>query len=468
MYLVKLLQLFLTHFYKRYEYSSKKNGKIIVSKNFGELDILSHGISQSSTYLSLMWKVIFNKHVTVPYVRNVLILGLAGGNLLPIIKKKYPKAHIDAVEWDEIMVNIYNRFFKKKISCKIFVENAFDYLKRCNTIYDIIIIDIFTGGHVDSNAEKDLFIVNLKKLLSRHGVILFNAYDRPEIIKLYLEEFIILKKITYKLNIMYILHHKNFNDGFIPFLTNKEYLVNESSNMLLKQREGYSMEWYIGRLRVVKYIGNTPPDIIKKGLTLAIWQPIDNSINKTWGLIPIKKNNITGYTFIDNKFENYFTKQTQRYLKKYFDKSYYIEEVSSEEFLYWYKIISKNKNAYKLFESVIPKKIIRHKKNVHLILIKMNKTATVLGGFAYLDIPSIKTSMMITSYVKKNEDYTAGIGMVYYWFKYCLENKLVYADFDTFYAKGDPKQWIGFSNFKANFGTRMVIYKPIQIKFIYN
>ncbi len=132
---------------------SDKNGEIKINRWFGRYDVESGNCFQSGPYVTNMWKKMIN---LIPlddadfHPKHILMLGLGGGGGIEILKKKYPKANIVAIEHDSVMVDIAKRiiFKKMKYSPEIFTEDAklaLEKLIKSKRNFDIVLVDIYNG-----------------------------------------------------------------------------------------------------------------------------------------------------------------------------------------------------------------------------------------------------------------------------------------------------------------------------------
>lgn len=144
------------------------NGKkILNSKNanysYGPLEkVLDHGLSLSKAEKS----------------SEILVLGLGGGNVLELLRKKFKyTGKITAVEIDPAVVKIaltefnINQFEPLELVC----EDALEYVQRSSAQYGLIIIDIFIDIHVPLHFFSPAFWNNITILLQDKGEVIFNA-----------------------------------------------------------------------------------------------------------------------------------------------------------------------------------------------------------------------------------------------------------------------------------------------------
>ncbi|MBI4991254.1 methyltransferase domain-containing protein [Candidatus Gottesmanbacteria bacterium] len=157
-------------------YHSKINGEIKVVESFGRRAIYVDGAPQSGAEIWPMWeKIIKNLELKI---KNCLILGVGGGDVIKIIRKYYPEAVITGVEIDPIMIDIARKYFNIKSSdkLKIIHADAFAWIKLEKKKFDLIIFDLYLGKFNPPNARTISFLDDLKKLSNDRGFILYNAH----------------------------------------------------------------------------------------------------------------------------------------------------------------------------------------------------------------------------------------------------------------------------------------------------
>lgn len=101
-------------FFSYKKYHSPKNGTIVVSRFFSETpSIFVDKCLQSGNYIINMWKNSLSFLPDTYAPKNILMLGLGGGNVISPLKEKYPLASIAVIEWDEVMVQTpYQNIYK--------------------------------------------------------------------------------------------------------------------------------------------------------------------------------------------------------------------------------------------------------------------------------------------------------------------------------------------------------------------
>jgi spermidine synthase len=111
-------------------------------------------------------------------MRHVLVLGVAGGSVIKTLVEeiKY-KGKITGVEIDAEIIKIANTYFKLNEikNLKIVIDDAFDFVLKTQTKYDLIIIDIFQDTKMPNFLFETFFINRICFLLNTKGFILFNT-----------------------------------------------------------------------------------------------------------------------------------------------------------------------------------------------------------------------------------------------------------------------------------------------------
>ena len=109
---------------------------------------------------------------------NILLLGLGGGSIVEPLRKQFNcNGKITAVEIDPIIIDIAKTEFNVLNSdeLEIVCANALSFIKKNETKFGLIIVDIF----IDTKVPADFYLFDfwnaLGKILKPKGSILFNA-----------------------------------------------------------------------------------------------------------------------------------------------------------------------------------------------------------------------------------------------------------------------------------------------------
>lgn len=155
-------------------FSEKRNQKIdSISGIMSRIDLNRPfdllGIYTQAMMLSLLWK-------SSP--QKVYVIGFGGGRLSMVFHHYFPDVIIDNTEIDRNVVQLSKKFFgiDEDNRMKIYEEDGRDFLqKRQQSIYDIILIDCFSGAgdHPYRLSTKDFYEI-CKNHLASNGVVATN------------------------------------------------------------------------------------------------------------------------------------------------------------------------------------------------------------------------------------------------------------------------------------------------------
>ncbi len=162
------------------ERKSKYNGDLRVVKTFGMgTYIQAGGLTQSGGIVETIWKQTFRKITSSKItVNNCLILGLGGGTVAKLVRKKYKDAKITGIDIDSVMVSLGKKYLvlnKQKVKIVIGdVSNIPNLSNFPKQKFDLIIVDLYNGDTFPDKFEKEKFTLLVKSLLSMSGIAIFN------------------------------------------------------------------------------------------------------------------------------------------------------------------------------------------------------------------------------------------------------------------------------------------------------
>lgn len=169
------------------ERESKYNGHLKVIKTFGMgTYIQAGGLTQSGGIVESIWKSTL-KQIKTKDIDEILILGLGGGTLAKLLRKKYPIARIIGIEIDSIMIELGKKYLNLDeygIDIKILDVNK---LKIKDNSHDLIIVDMYQGDNFPKEFESDKFLNSLKNTLKENGTLVINRLyfgnKRPDTVR---------------------------------------------------------------------------------------------------------------------------------------------------------------------------------------------------------------------------------------------------------------------------------------------
>ena len=153
---------------------------IEVTYNNGELviDSLNTNYSYGSLQRILGKGLRFIGKEKIQKMNHILILGIAGGSVIKTLKNEFEYQNkITGVEIDPNIIDLANKYFQldEIQNLEIIITDAFEFVLRSSTQYDLVIIDIFQDTVMPSFLFEKYFIEKIEDLTAANGYILFNT-----------------------------------------------------------------------------------------------------------------------------------------------------------------------------------------------------------------------------------------------------------------------------------------------------
>ncbi len=116
--------------------------------------------------------------VALQNVQSVLLLGLGAGSVIATLREDFDyQQHITAVELDPVMLTICKEEFGivSNENLQLVQADAFEFLKKDQAAYDLIIIDLFVDTEVPEMVYSSDFFQLIHERLATNGQFIFNA-----------------------------------------------------------------------------------------------------------------------------------------------------------------------------------------------------------------------------------------------------------------------------------------------------
>ncbi len=116
--------------------------------------------------------------IPISLVNSILLLGMGGGSIIKSLREKYKcNAPVVAVEIDPIVIDIAHNEFDigKEKDLEIHCTDAWNFVEKCDSQFDLIIIDIFIDLVVPEKFYKPEFWEMIEKIVTQNGFVLFNT-----------------------------------------------------------------------------------------------------------------------------------------------------------------------------------------------------------------------------------------------------------------------------------------------------
>ena len=166
--------------------SSSFNKNIEVIESFGTRQLRVNGVVQTGTYTHLLFKNGLKKLIPwhIGPMEKILVFGIGGGDVFKQLLHTFPGAQVTGIDIDPEIVRISKKFFSlgnDKVQFAVSDAKKFPdiYLRR-DGLFDLVVVDIYIGNDVPDFVTSVQFLTSVKRLLSRHGSVMFNYFSSTD------------------------------------------------------------------------------------------------------------------------------------------------------------------------------------------------------------------------------------------------------------------------------------------------
>lgn len=107
--------------------------------------------------------------------RNALLLGVGGGTVISLLRRRFGPVPIIGVEIDpEVALLAETRFAVGGPTARIIVADAIEYVTGCVESFDYVAVDLFVGPVLVTRALGKPFLKALKNILEPGGTVVYN------------------------------------------------------------------------------------------------------------------------------------------------------------------------------------------------------------------------------------------------------------------------------------------------------
>ena len=112
----------------------------------------------------------------VPESRRVLVLGLGAGFIPGYFAQR--GAQVDVVEINAQTLPVAKAYFgyNPGKETKIYIEDARTFVRRCDSDYDVVLVDLFAGDGVPEHLLTKEFFDDVRRCLTNTGVFGMNSW----------------------------------------------------------------------------------------------------------------------------------------------------------------------------------------------------------------------------------------------------------------------------------------------------
>ncbi len=470
-------------FQSRKEYSSPKNGTIIVDKFLWYTSIIVNECLEAGTYLIDMWKDALKKLPTSYIPKNVLILGLGGGNTIRLLQRKYPDVHITVVEWDEVMIDIAKQLqlFSLTSRVKISHKDAQEALAVMGEKFDVIFVDLFTGPVPPPFLGEMSTVQNLQRLLKDNGYIFLNVYKHTHYLKTFAEHLATEKTWKFRLNHLGLFKAKGkgtqdwIPSDFQDIRQSKEYLKGLfQQGEIVGSAGSLGVRHAFGYVAVEYYTTDTEPKISPfKGLRLIIWDRVrSGSVPKKWHVM-LAGLSLSTVAISDLSAPEYWkewSSTARRYRLQWNEQeTYVIVPVDLETFTSYYMKLGRPANTRKAVMESLAYRMKVNKEVTELFALQEISTGRLYAGLAVINAKDVSQAYYLFGFFdKEHGPAQAGVWLMSEWFARLREKNIRFANFGPVWTPGQNKTWKGFTEFKLHFRPFLLTYQLPLFRFTFS
>ncbi len=473
-------------------FHSEKNGDILVRRFFGSVELVVGNCFQSGPYMEHLFRKLL-RAIPVSYApKRILLLGLGGGSAVREIARRFPKAHIVAMEYDPVMVEIARTEYLKPNELErteILVGDAKDQLATPQKPYDLILLDIFRGSSASPLLETPEFIQLLASRLCTDGYLAVNFYKQKESLSVFFERaFSPWKDVRYSLNRMVLYRHfgqgkigDRLPDGFLDKHQSRIFQTVEAMDDTKKEVIGedgsVGMRTDYGLFCVDTYVSATEP-VLQPCVRprYVIWRPTEHQKKvdgwKALWFDEAQDQRGVGIVTEENKqaYWKSWSPHAQRHREKWVKEDRYeIAPVTFEEFSNAFHASKKIEWLTRTgFLRVLKFRLDRHPDDVRLYGAREIASQELIAGLAVVQYPDIRQSFHTVSFLHDKAKHTSvGVGLIHHWYERGIEEGIRSFNFGLVWRKGNPRAWKGYSAFKKQFDLHLVLYPKALWKFFW-
>lgn len=465
-------------FVKEDKFESKKNGQFTLRRFFyGDWHLkIQDGEYYSSRYLEKLWKAVLKRCRGKVFPRRVLVLGAGACCILKAIQDFWPEAIIDALDYDEKIIEIGKKIYRDLRYEKInfIIRDASLVKDVAHDKYDLILIDMFVGNCPAPILKDKNFIQGVAELLEKSGVAIVNMATRlsgfdEEIVKAWSKSFPGVTRIRYATNTLIAAELTSLPQDYRSIYQSEFWLLQAEKRglgVIIQDGANFLINKIAGLAVINAVHTDVEPDAkkIKKNYAhhgVIFWSPLTRKIiGEHWKRLIVSGHpRGSGYSVVGKDYQKKWEGPARRNLKKFESFSIPIKSVGRQQFIQGLFGSNQRSSLKKLFV-----KILKETDPDQLKCWIAEKNGLAIAGLAVVD--SGTTSYHYVAFLTNEGMKTqSATGLIDHWYQDAIKSGLKYLNFGNIYQPGDPLSWRGYSKFKKKFIDGEVFAKQAYFKF---
>lgn len=158
---------------------SRYNKDIRINEENGKFKLLVNGARESGAYIETLWKYAFRMLGVTrgKTVNHILVLGVAGGTVIHMLRHLYPDARITGVDIDDVILDAGKKYFGLGAlpGFTAVCRDARKFVSAYKGVrFDLVVVDIYIGPDVPDFVLSEVFERKVNTLLAPGGCVLIN------------------------------------------------------------------------------------------------------------------------------------------------------------------------------------------------------------------------------------------------------------------------------------------------------
>jgi spermidine synthase len=115
----------------------------------------------------------------VPEPKRILVVGLGGGAMPMFLRTVLPKAHIDVVDIDPVVVEVARRYFdfREDAALRAHVGDGRRFVETAGPAYDLIFLDAYGSDNIPLHLATREFLLAVRARLAERGAVVANVWE---------------------------------------------------------------------------------------------------------------------------------------------------------------------------------------------------------------------------------------------------------------------------------------------------
>ncbi|MEY4744224.1 MAG: hypothetical protein RL272_169 [Candidatus Parcubacteria bacterium] len=165
---------------------TKHNGTMRLSRLLGAWRLKGlDGTEQSTPYMDALWSKVLSRVASRGLVvRRCLVLGVAMGGTLGLVRRRWPDAALVGVDWEPALfrLGLDLGIFRPSADVRFIEGDAAAVVPGLDGAFDLVLVDMFFGRTVARAVSDAAFQDAVVAHLAPGGVVAVNRFDQPDVL----------------------------------------------------------------------------------------------------------------------------------------------------------------------------------------------------------------------------------------------------------------------------------------------